>query len=398
LRLWHGILRAAGTRSYIVDMEPKHLALETVSDDELLRRLGELVSHSRRIEADLVAHIGEVDQRQLFARFAFPSMFAYCTEGLHLSEAEAYRRITVARAARRHPVLLKALRDGGLHLSGMALLVPLVTAENCAALLERATHRTKREIEELVAELSPRRDAPALIRKLPQATVEGRPHEVRIGTGRRHPASTLAESAASIEGRSELVPGRVDPAAPPVPAARDVGTQPAAPQRPVLEALSPDRHKVQFTASSELRDKIERLTALMRAEIPDGDLAAVIECAVTEKIQRLETRRFAKTKTPRKVSALTPTSDGRRYIPATVRRSVHERDGGRCAFVDEQGRRCSERHRLEFHHRHPFAMGGGHDVANISLLCSAHNRHMAERDYGRSAVGRGRHLMGGVSP
>ena len=84
-------------------MEPKHLALETVSDDELLRRLGELVSHSRRIEADLVAHIGEVDQRQLFARFAFPSMFAYCTEGLHLSEAEAYRRITVARAARRHP-------------------------------------------------------------------------------------------------------------------------------------------------------------------------------------------------------------------------------------------------------------------------------------------------------
>ena len=32
-----------------------------VPDDELLRRLDELVSHSRRVEADLVAHIGEVD-------------------------------------------------------------------------------------------------------------------------------------------------------------------------------------------------------------------------------------------------------------------------------------------------------------------------------------------------
>jgi hypothetical protein len=72
--------------------------LNAVSDEELLRRLADLVSQSRRVEADLVAHIGAVDERRLFARFAYPSMFVYCTEGLHLSEAEAYRRITVARA------------------------------------------------------------------------------------------------------------------------------------------------------------------------------------------------------------------------------------------------------------------------------------------------------------
>ena len=33
-------------------------------------------------------------------------MFVDCTERLHLSEAEAYLRITVARAAREHPRLL----------------------------------------------------------------------------------------------------------------------------------------------------------------------------------------------------------------------------------------------------------------------------------------------------
>jgi hypothetical protein len=115
------------------------LALRRVPDDELLRRLSELVCRSRRVEADLVAHIGEVDERRLFARQAFPSMFAYCTECLHLSEAEAYRRITVSRAARQHPEVLEALRDGRLHLSGLARLVPLLTADNCAALLERAT-------------------------------------------------------------------------------------------------------------------------------------------------------------------------------------------------------------------------------------------------------------------
>ncbi len=137
------------TAAYIAVMDSDlTLALRAVPDDELLRRLGELVSQSRRVEADLVAHIGEVDERRLFARQAFPSMFAYCTECLHLSEAEAYRRITVARAARQHPDVLEALRDGRLHLSGLARLVPLLTADNCTALLQRASHLTTRQIEQ----------------------------------------------------------------------------------------------------------------------------------------------------------------------------------------------------------------------------------------------------------
>ena len=159
--------RGARPHAYIEVMQSE-LTLGSVPDDELFRRLGELVSQSRRVEADLVAHIGEVDERRLYARQAFSSMFAYCTQALHLSEAEAYRRITVARAARRHEVLLAMLRDGRLHLSGMALVVPLLTAENRDALLERATHLTKRQIEDLVAELSPRPDVPSGMRKLPQ--------------------------------------------------------------------------------------------------------------------------------------------------------------------------------------------------------------------------------------
>jgi len=70
----------------------------------LLRRLAELTQQSRRVEADLVAHVGEVDARRLYAREASPSMFAYC-EVLHLSEAEAYLRIVAARASREHPEL-----------------------------------------------------------------------------------------------------------------------------------------------------------------------------------------------------------------------------------------------------------------------------------------------------
>jgi hypothetical protein len=103
-------------------------------------------------------------------------------------------------------------------------------------------------------------------------------------------------------------------------------------------------------------------------------------------MERLEARRFGKAVAPRKTLAGTDTSGGGRHVPAAVRRAVRERDGERCRFVDEQGRRCSERHRLEFHHRLPFGMGGDHSLVNISLLCAQHNRSFAERDYGRSAI------------
>jgi hypothetical protein len=354
-------------------------ALQNVADADLLRRLVDLASQSRRVEADLVAHIGEADARRLYARQAFPSMFVYCTESLRLSEAEAYRRITVARAARRFPALIGMLRDGRLHLSGLARLVPLLTAENCEALLARATDLTTRQVEALVAELAPRPDAPSVVRKLPQAqslTVASQPPLER-------PDAELVPRRAPSTVPPELVARRVE-----MDASAPANPTPAPPRPPVIEALAPARYKVQFTASAALRDKLERLTALFRLNVPDGDLAAVFDYAVTQALQRLEARRFGKTAAPRKTLAASDTSRATRAVPAAVRRAVHERDGGRCRFVDDQGRRCSERHRLEFHHRHPFGVGGDHDLGNISLLCRAHNRLFAEHDYGKAAMRR----------
>jgi predicted restriction endonuclease len=159
-----------------------------------------------------------------------------------------------------------------------------------------------------------------------------------------------------------------------------------------VEPLAPGRYKVQFTASAELRDKLERLRALMRPSVPDGNLAAIVEQAVTEKLQRLEARRFARTQAPRKTLSQSETSPTTRRIPAAVKRAVYERDGGRCRYEDEQGRRCTARHGLEYHHRRPFGHGGDHSVANISLACKRHNGYLAEVDYGREAMARHRRL------
>jgi 5-methylcytosine-specific restriction endonuclease McrA len=157
---------------------------------------------------------------------------------------------------------------------------------------------------------------------------------------------------------------------------------PASSKPAVVTPWAPTRYKVEFTASAELRDKLERLKALM----PDSDLAAIIEEAVTEKLEKLESKRFGKTKTPRKSLSDSKKVASSRYIPAAVRRAVHKRDNGQCTYVDSSGRRCTERYRLEFDHRKPYGRGGDHSVRNLRLLCRTHNGYLAEREYGTKLI------------
>ena len=336
--------------------------LQAISDHDLLDRLTELTRDSRHTEADLVAHMAEVDERKLYASNACASMFSYCTEILHFSEAEAYLRIVAARASRRHPVLLTLL-----------------------VVLAKASYRSKRQIQELVAELSPRPDAQALIRKLPQRHREEGPPSLPLVDPHRARESSLSEPVPRTDDR--LHPDEV------LAGSAHVATVP----RPVIEPLAPARYKVQFTATAALHDKLQRLQALMRSQVPDGDLSTIIEQAVTEKLERLEARRFGLTKAPRKTLAESDTSAASRYIPAPIRRFVAERDGMRCRYVDEQGRRCSQRHRLDFHHRHPFGFGGDHRPAGVQLLCPRHNQLLAEHDYGSNAMARHRRVKGTAS-
>jgi hypothetical protein len=214
------------------------LPLAALGDDELLQEIRQLLGASRRVESQLVAHLAEADARRLYAREAFPSMFAYCTDALRLSEAEAYLRISVARASREHPVLLEMLADGRLYLSGIAKLAPHLTLTNRDSLLARAVHKSKREVEELIADLAPQPAVPATFRKLPAASPRG--------ATRLRPLATA--SAQSDE--FELRPDGVDVLS---------ATRP-----PVVAPLGRERYRVQFTASAGLRDKLERLKTLLR--------------------------------------------------------------------------------------------------------------------------------------
>ena len=110
-----------------------------LGDQELLASLRQLLNQERSLSARLLVHLGEVDARGLYREHAYGSMFDYCVQALHLSEAEAYLRIRAARLARQFPRVLPMMASGELHLSAVKLLAPLLTDANADDLLAQAS-------------------------------------------------------------------------------------------------------------------------------------------------------------------------------------------------------------------------------------------------------------------
>ena len=92
-----------------------------LSDDEVLANLGSVIGSRRKITAQLVAYLGEVEARRLHLREACSSMYEFCCRKLKLSEGSAHRHIASARTARSYPIVLDLLprgtapRDGTQH-------------------------------------------------------------------------------------------------------------------------------------------------------------------------------------------------------------------------------------------------------------------------------------------
>jgi hypothetical protein len=160
------------------------LLFDARSDDDLLAETKRLAGCERVATAALLRSLIAVDARRLYLREGCSSLFTYCTHVLHLAEGAAYNRIEAARAARRFPAILEALVSGSVSLTTVRLLAPHLTNYNHRELLDAAHHKSKREIEVVVAALSPKHPAPTMIRKVPSAPV-ARGHGTGFGSGSR---------------------------------------------------------------------------------------------------------------------------------------------------------------------------------------------------------------------
>ena len=245
-----------------------------LSDPELLLEVRRLAGQERHATARLIAALGELDARRLFLGEGCSSLFTYCTQVLHLSEHAAYGRIETARAVRKWPALLELLADGSLHLTAITLLAPHLTAENHQQVLASARHKSKREVEEIVARLRPQPPVASSVRKLPA------PKELLRERVAAPPAPTLAAPAATEPAADQPAVGKPK-------------------TRAEIKPLAPEQYKVQFTVSRETYEKLREAQDLLRHRIPSGDVAVIFDRALTLLLEELHKAKHAASGRPR---------------------------------------------------------------------------------------------------
>jgi len=322
-----------------------------------------------------------------------------------MSESMTAKRIWAARTARRFPVILQMVARGELHLSAIVKIARHLNEDNHRSVLMRARHKSSRELDVLVAELAPRPDVSSRIRALPRSTrsvarssggsgsertTESQPADVCAAQGSERTTEFQPADAGAPHGPEQAVgscPAAVSNA-PTAPGVSDSSNVPNSPNVPIaprprsqVVALAPRRYKVEITVDQETHDKLRMLQDLLGHQIPGADPAIIVSRAIDRLLDDTIKRKAAVTNRPR--SGNQHNSSRTRAIPAAIRREVWQRDGGRCTFVDGQGRCCQATRCVEYHHDKPYGKGGEHEVDNIALRCQAHNQYQADLDFGK---------------
>ena len=344
-------------------------SLTHLADSKLAQDLRSGVADDRAALAMRLAQIAEFDHRRLYLP-AYPSMYQYCLGELKYSEDAACRRLAAARLARRYPEIYTAIANGQHTLSTVLMLENHLLPESARGLIEGSSGMTKSGVAHFLAERFPMPDVPTLVQPIEHSQpASAEPaNEPTL-------AQALGSTAAGVQEESGLpAPARVGP----------IEVVPA-PQRVVpvvahtrLTPLSPARYAIQVTVSKATHDKLRQAQALLSHAVPSGDVADVLDRALDALIAQLEKRKYGATDRPRHARP----SQNPRHVSAHVRRAVRARDGDRCTYVDEHGKRCNERKFLELDHVEAAARGGEATISNLRLRCRAHNQYEAERTYG----------------
>lgn len=242
-----------------------------MADDELWEWFRSVVEEEREVLGDVIEALAEVDERRLYEKKGWRTMFEYCVYSRRWSESAAFRRIRAARATRLFPPILELLRAGRLHLEGVVILHAFIEDEDFPALLLRCADKTVKEIEALVADR--RTDAPLRdsIRFVGMSPVP--PPDAVAPAALAPPPDTEADSAGVPNSAAEAAsPCPVEPSPPAAPIESTQTQVSAAPRIKLV--------RVSFTADEELYAMVRRAQQLMRHKYPDGRLEGIFRDAL----------------------------------------------------------------------------------------------------------------------
>jgi hypothetical protein len=311
------------------------------ADDKTLRTITlSRVASERGAIASVLEALVEGYRRRLHLAIGFPNFFVYLTDELKFCNSTAGMRLTAVKLCAEMPAILNLIRQGKVSVKKVCMLKDVLKPKNHVELLERASAMTQAEVEGLAARLNPKK-------------VVERPKERLRQVAVRSVRSTP--------------PGGVNE------------TQPE--PEPIVMT------EIKIVVSGEFMRELEETKNTLSHTHAGASLEEVfLHCM---RVARAAHERVAKAKVTKPRSSDPKTKGTGRYIPAAVRRFVHDRDQGCCVFQGVGGRLCGSQFQVQIHHVETYALGDGEATAEeLELRCSAHNNHEARLVFGGAFMDR----------
>jgi 5-methylcytosine-specific restriction endonuclease McrA len=339
-------------------------SLKGMSNAELINQLKKLVAHEQHLTLTILPHLVEVERRTIYLEKAYSTLTEYCIHELGYGESSAWRRVRAARVIKDVPEVYDLMSCQKLSLSTVLQIAKVIDAHNKDSLLPRIVGKSKSEVDAILAEY-----------QIPQAI----PDTARLRMVKKPVPAPSAPAGASSTRAGERASGpelgqislhgegKFDPTV-------NIST-------PEINVVVEKMFEIRFAADEELMELIRWLKCHLSHTHPKGaSFLEIFKYALTYVKQRED---FALQEAPRKSSAKTDT----RHIPKAIKQKVWKRDQGRCTHVGTNGKRCNSDYLVQFdHYPVPFARGSPSTVNNLRLLCAKHNRHSAEKTYGKAHV------------
>ncbi len=407
-------------------------ALRGLSDDELLSGLERLHGDERAALLDILLYFIEIKRRRLYVPMGYGSLFEFCVDRYRYSRTTAWRRVSVARCIERFPCVAEMFLTGELNLCAISMISGILTKENAGEILSRVEGKPIKDIEMLVARYRPAK----VIRDRIKPVFVMNP-DTGIGSGGGSAGAESTSPPGTTPGCGNA-PSGGDNANPSfnIETERKAGLTSALGAESGTQAAGRDAHgscaaaepervvvtkkfKVEFAVEPKFIKKLDKIKVLLSPKFPKGlGFEQVIDILMDEYLDRhspeSKMKKRARRGDNKKKRSIAKGTDARnnkpvgddqdtgygnhvetrktgkkrggaertRHIPQSTRDEVFVRDGGRCSFTTENGKRCEETWNLEIDHITPYARGGDNSPKNLRLLCPTHNRLAAEKEYG----------------